>query len=124
MTWITNIELNKFIESYKANHPQIDWTNFKIDIFIYNQDTKKKIKLTSGKTKHKYNEFAVAVNRSPDGEAPFENIYYAETTAELEQILDYIINNAKIFEFNLNKNDALKKRTKRLPLNIIDEIEE
>ena len=124
MTWITDMELNKFAQSYKANHSHLDWSSFKIDIFIYNQDTKKKIKLTSGRTEHKYNEFAVAVNRSLGGEAPFENAYYAETPAELEQILDYIINNAEIFEFNLDKNDALKKRTKRLSLEIIDEIAE
>ena len=110
------------MQSYKTNHSHIDWSSFKIDIFIYNQDTNKKIKLTSGKTKHKYNEFAVAVNRSPFGEMPFENMYYAATPAELEQILDYIINNKEIFEFNLDNNDALKKKTKRLSLEIIDEI--
>lgn len=123
MVCITDKELNNFIQTYKDSHSNIDWLNCKINIFIYNYESKKKIMLTSGKNNYKYNEFAIIINNnSSHYESYFENTYFANSFSDIKTIIDYIITNLDIFEFKINEEDALKTKTKRVSLEEIDRI--
>jgi len=111
MAWINETDIINYIDNLKNNNllPFASRNNSKINLFLYDYESKKNYMIcsTQGQKKTSFNTYTIILNNPPSNyRSVYENSYICHNKREMDELVNYFLNNTDIFEDTTNEDDA------------------